>query len=128
MERWSVRPIVTLDFALIVGAGTLLAAIEATLWWAGLAPAGLLAARATLTYFGLLLAAMPAVGAANASIAPATYVIAVVVVGRGSDVDHPAPWAWVAAIDGEPLALIAAVGTFALGALLYARASIHDLG
>jgi hypothetical protein len=128
MELWSVRPIAMLDFAMMLGAGVILVAVETALWWWGTAPAGLLAARATLTYFGLLLAAMPRLGPKLASMAPTTYVIAVVLAGRGTDVDHPAPWAWVAALDDEPIAMIAAVGAFVLGALIYARTTIHVPG
>jgi len=54
------------------------------------------AARALLVYGGFMLLASP-LGWRTATIAPAVYLLAVIVVGRGEDIFHPAPWAWIAA-------------------------------
>lgn len=101
LERRSLRPIASLDLALVLVPMALLILSEVTLATVGLAPAGAIAATATATYVGMLLAAVPFLGWRNASVVPVTYLIAVIIAGRGADADHPAAWAWIAMPDGS---------------------------
>jgi hypothetical protein len=119
MEQRSVRPVAMLDLGLVLTAGIAVAAIEVTVRASGVSPAGLIAARATVTYIGLLLAAVPLVGWGNASMAPVAYFVAVVIAGRGSDADHPALWAWIAGGEDDAFSLIAALATLGAGIVVY---------
>jgi len=96
IESVSVRRVRILDLLLAVVAIGGTATVALAMHEAGVAPAGLVAARALLVYGGFMLLASP-LGWRTATIAPAVYLLAVIVVGRGEDIFHPAPWAWVAA-------------------------------
>jgi hypothetical protein len=97
LEGTGVRGIRRADLALAVVASAVVVLVAVVLHWAGLAQAGLVAARATLTYLGFLLLAVPFVGWRLAPVAPALFLLAVAVFGRGEDILHPARWAWIAA-------------------------------
>ena len=96
LESVSVRRVRTLDLMLAVAAIGGTATIAFAMHAFGMAPAGIVAARALLVYGGCMLLASP-LGWRTATIAPAAYLLAVIVVGRGDDMFHPAPWAWIAA-------------------------------
>lgn len=96
IELVSVRRVRILDLLLAVVAIGGTATVALAMHQAGVAPAGLVAARALLVYGGFMLLASP-LGWRTAMIAPAVYLLAVIVVGRGEDIFHPAPWAWIAA-------------------------------
>ena len=119
LEQRSLRPVALLDLGLILLVGAGASVVEFTLWVGGAAPAGLIAARATLTYIGLMLAAVPRTGYGNASLLPVVYFMAVVIVGGGGDVAHPALWAWIAAPDEDPVALVLALTSLTVGVLVY---------
>lgn len=119
MEQRSVRPVAMLDLGLVLIAGIAVAASEVILRASGLSLVALIAARATVTYIGLLLVAVPLVGWGNASMAPVAYVVVVVIAGRGSDAEHPAVWAWIAGREDDAFSLIAALTTFAVGIVVY---------
>jgi hypothetical protein len=63
----------------------------------GMADAGLVAARAVVSYLGFLLLAAAFAGWRLAPVAPALFLLAVAVFGRGEDIEHPARWAFIAA-------------------------------
>lgn len=119
MEQRSVRPVALLDIGLTLAACLGVAVVEVMLRASGASPAGLIAARATVTYAGLMLAAVPLVGSGNASMLPVAYLIAVVIVGGGGDVDHPATWAWIAAREDDAGSAIAALASLAVGTGAY---------
>lgn len=119
IEQRSVRPIGQLDLALFLGLGVGVAILAALLQLAGMAPVGFIAARATITYVGLLLAAVPVIGWERASIVPVAYVVAALIFGGGSDVDHPAAWAWIASLEDDLFSTTACLTVLALGILLY---------
>jgi hypothetical protein len=119
MEQRSVRPVAMLDLGLILTAAITVAAASVTLRVSGASPAGLIAARAIVTYVGLLLAAVPVVSWANASFVPVAYLVGVVVAGRGDDAEHPAVWAWIASREDDAFALVAALATLAAGIVIY---------
>ncbi len=121
MEQRSVRPVAMLDLGLVLIAAITVATGAAALRAADLSPVGLIAARATVTYTGLMLAAVGFVGWANASMAPVVYFVAVVIAGRGSDVEHPAIWAWIAAREDATFSLAAALVTLATGIIVFLR-------
>jgi hypothetical protein len=102
LEATGVRAIVWADLALAVVASAAVALVGGALHEAGMADAGIAAARATLTYLGLLLLAVPFVGWRLAPVAPALLLLAVAAFGRGEDIAHPAPWAWLAADGADP--------------------------
>jgi hypothetical protein len=97
LEAVGVRPIRLLDLALALGAAGAASIIAGLLVLSGLAPVGLVAVRAMLVYTGILLLTQPVVGWRIATLAPALYLLAVAVLGRGEDIFHPAAWAWIAA-------------------------------
>lgn len=97
LEQSGVRPLVAGDLAFAAAACGLVAALGAALHAAGLADAGLAAARATLVYLGLALLAVPFWGWRLAPVLPALFLLAVAVFGRGEDIEHPARWAFIAA-------------------------------
>ena len=98
----------------MLAAGTTTVAAVA-LAQAGVAQAGLVAGRDVLVYLGLMLAAYPFTGWRVASIVPVVYVLAVAVFGRGEDIYHPAPWAWIAADGHDQASWVATFGVLALG-------------
>jgi hypothetical protein len=119
LESVGVRPVRLLDFALAICAVGGTAAVGLTMQQVGVAPTGAVAARAELVYLGLLLFASPLAGWRMATIVPTVYLLAVVVVGRGEDIIHPAPWAWIAAESGNPRSwwlsltvLVAGIGAY----------------
>lgn len=106
LEAVSTRPIKAFDLTIacaVIGATAIAAA---ALFVAHIAPTGLVAARALLVYLGLVLAAVPFGGWRLAAVAPTVYLTAVVVMGRGEDVAHPAVWAWIAADGADTLSWI----------------------
>lgn len=111
LEFTGVRGIAWADLALAVLATAVVALVAVLLHAAGMANAGVVAARATLTYLAFLLLAVPFVGWRLAPVAPALFLLAVAAFGRGEDIVHPARWAWIAADGADPLswALTAAV-------------------
>lgn len=119
MEQRSVRPVAFLDLGLVLAFGLGLAAIEMALRGLGIAPAGLIAARATVTYVGLLVVSVPIVGWGQSSMVPVAYLVAVLIGGRGSDVDHPTFWAWIAAVEDDPLSWIVALAMLSIGTIVY---------
>jgi len=121
LETASTRPIAVLDISLVLGAGLGVAAADVVLHAAGIAPAGSIAARASVTFIGFILASVPFIGWRHASTVPAIYFVAVVVAGRGADVAHPAPWAWIASPDSDDWAMIAAAATLLIGTAIYLR-------
>lgn len=97
LESVSARSISVLDLALaLLGVG-MTSAAALGLQAAGLAPAGVIAARAALVYLGLMLMTHAFGGWRIASLAPAVYLLGVIMMGRGEDIRHPATWAWIAA-------------------------------
>lgn len=122
-ERVSSRPVWLLDVATVLGFGLLPALAMGGLRLAGLAPAGGIAARASATFLGAMLLIQPIAGWRRAALAPVVLFVAVVIAGRGDDIDHPAPWAWIAALDSDPSAWLASGIVLAAGVavLLVAR-------
>lgn len=119
MEQRSVRPVALLDLGLVLSVGLGLAAMEIALRGLGIAPAGLIAARAAVTYVGLLVVSAPLVGWGQASMVPVAYLGAVLIGGRGTDVDHPTFWAWIAAVEDDPLSWIAALAMLCMGIIVF---------
>ena len=103
LEATGVRGIALADLALAVAASAVVVLVAVVLHWAGLAQAGLVAARATLAYLGFLLLAVPFLGWRLAPVAPALFLLAVAAFGRGEDILHPARWAWLAADGADPV-------------------------
>lgn len=118
LEAGGVRALRGLDFALAVLAVGAMVGIAVLLERIGLAPAGLITARAGLVYVGLLLLLSP-LGWRLATFAPALYLLAVAVVGRGEDINHPAPWAWIAAPPDSQASWVLSAGVVALGVASY---------
>jgi hypothetical protein len=103
LEFTGARGITWADLALAVGASAAVVLVAVVLHTAGLANVGIVAARATLTYLGFLLLAVPFVGWRLAPVAPAVFLLAVAAFGRGEDILHPARWAWIAADGADPV-------------------------
>jgi hypothetical protein len=103
LEATGVRGIALADLALAMAASAVVVVVAVALEGAGLAQAGLVAARATLTYLGFLLLAVPFVGWRLAPVAPALFLLAVAAFGRGEDIVHAARWAWIAADGADPV-------------------------
>jgi hypothetical protein len=120
LEATGVRAIATADLALAVGVSAAVALAVAALHQAGLADAGIAAARATLTYLGFLLLAVPFVGWRLAPVAPALFLLAVAAFGRGEDIAHPAPWAWLAAEGTDPVSWMLTAAVLLVGVAAYA--------
>lgn len=118
LESVSIRPVRLLDFLLAVASVGLVAILALLLALLGMAAAGGIAARASLMFLGLLLAFAP-FGWHLATLSPTLYVLAVAVAGRGEDILHPAPWAWIAAPVGDGLSWVLSVLVLAVGILLY---------
>jgi hypothetical protein len=125
-ERVSPRAIWFFDLMLVLGFGLGVILVALGLRLIGIAPAGGIAARALATFLGAMLIAHTLGGWRMASVAPVVVFIAVVIAGRGVDIDHPAPWAWIAAPEGDVGASIMSVVALVVGTGL-AFAS-HDNG
>ncbi len=97
LESTGVRPIKWADLAITLVATGVVALVAVLLHAVGMADAGLVAARAVLTYLGFLLLAAAFAGWRLAPVAPALFLLAVAVFGRGEDIEHPARWAFIAA-------------------------------
>ena len=122
IEAVGVRPVSWADLALAVVATAVVGLVAVALHAAGMADAGVVAARAALTYLGFLLLAVAFVGWRLAPVAPALFLLAVAVFGRGEDIEHPARWAWIAAEGSDPAswaltALVVAAGVAAYAAI-----------
>lgn len=115
-ERISPRIIWLWDLLLVLGFGLGVALVALSLRLTGLAPAGGIAARAMATFVGVMLFAQPIRGWRTASLAPVVLFVAVVIAGRGEDIFHPAPWAWIAAPENDAGASVFSVVALALGA------------
>jgi hypothetical protein len=114
-----VRGIAWADLGLAVAASGVVVLVAVALHWAGLAQAGLVAARATLIYVGFLLLAVPFAGWRLAPAAPALFLLAVAAFGRGEDILHPARWAWVAADGADPVSWTITGAVFLAGIVAY---------
>lgn len=117
-EFISPRRIWLWDLLLVLGFGCGVAMAELGLRLSGLAPAGGIAARATATFLGLMLMSQPIAGWRTASVAPVIAFVAVVIVGRGEDIAHPAPWAWIAASEDDVVAALLSLFVLALGSVI----------
>ena len=126
LEQRAVRPIAWADLGLILTLVLGVAATEVVLYAAGITPPGLVAARAVLTYTGMMLAAASFTGWRSAAIVPVVYFTVVLVIGGGSDVENPAPWAWIGAPDASSVAMTAAVATFLIGVTMNARWALRQ--
>jgi hypothetical protein len=104
---------------LLVFTVTLTSVAALAMQQAGLALAGSVAGRDVLVYLGIMLVAYPLVGWRVATLAPAAYVLAVAVVGRGEDVVHPASWAWIAADGNDRSSWVLTVISLAVGISVY---------
>jgi len=127
LEIVGVRAVRALDLALAILAVGFTVGTALLLEKVGIAPAGAITARAGLVYLGLLLLASP-LGWRLATLAPAIYLLAVAVAGRGEDMYHPAPWAWIAAPVDNRASWILSVGVMAIGLASYLiapRTSTH---
>lgn len=118
LEAVSIQPVRLLDFVLAVASVGLVAILALLLMRLGIAPAGGIAARASLVFLGLLLASAP-FGWHLAALSPTLYVLAVAVAGRGEDIIHPAPWAWIAAPVEDGLSWLLSALVLAVGVLFY---------
>ena len=119
LEGTGVRGIARADLALAGLASAVVVLVAVVLHWAGLAQAGLVAARATLTYLGFLLLAVPFVGWRLAPVAPALFLLAVAAFGRGEDILHPARWAWLAADGADPVSWTLTAVVLVVGIVAY---------
>jgi hypothetical protein len=54
-----------------------------------------------------------------APVLPALYLLAVAVFGRGEDIEHPAPWAFIAALTADPLSWALTAIVLAAGLVVY---------
>jgi hypothetical protein len=112
------RMLRALDLALAVLAVGFMVGIAVLLEQVGVAPAGLIAARSGVAYVGLLLLLSP-FGWRVATLAPALYLLAVAVVGRGEDIYHPAVWAWIADPADSGLSWVLSASVVTLGVVTY---------
>ena len=119
LEATGVRGIALADLALTVAASAVVVLVAVVLHWAGLAQAGLVAARATLTFLGFLLLAVPFVGWRLAPVAPALFLLAVAAFGRGEDIVHAARWAWLAADGADPVSWTLTAVVLVVGIVAY---------
>ena len=119
LEATGVRPIPWADLALAVLATAVVSLVAVMLHAVGLADAGLVAARAALTYLGFLLLAVAFVGWRLAPVAPALFLLAVAVFGRGEDIEHPARWAWIAAEGADPFSWAITATLVVVGVVAY---------
>jgi hypothetical protein len=117
-ESISPRPIWLLDVLTAVGLGLTVVLGTIALRVAGVSPVGGIASRALLTYLGVTFMVQPFAGWQRASLAPVVLFIVVVIAGRGPDIDHPAAWAWIAALEDDAAAWAFAMLAFAVGLAL----------
>ncbi len=118
LESVSVRRVRALDLMLSLAAIGGTATIALAMHESGMAPAGLVAARDIVVYGGFMLLASP-LGWRTATVAPAVYLLAVIVVGRGEDMFHPAPWAWIAADETSRAAWLLTAAVAGMGIAAY---------
>lgn len=119
LEGTGVRGVRWADLSLAVLATAVVSLMAVVLHAAGMADAGLVTARAALTYLGFLLLAVAWAGWRLAPIAPALFLLAVAVLGRGEDIEHPARWAWIAADGADPISWALAAIVVAAGVIAY---------
>lgn len=117
-ERISPRRIWLWDFLLVLGFGVCVALVALAFRLTGLAPAGAIAARAMATFLGVMLFAQSIGGWRTASLAPVALFVAIVIAGRGEDINHPAPWAWIAASEDDVGAAVLSVIVLAIGSVV----------
>lgn len=122
LEATGVRAISSFDLALAILATAVVALVAVVLHAVGMADAGVVAARAALTYLGFLLLAVPFVGWRLAPVAPALFLLAVAAFGRGEDVLHPARWAWLAADGADPVSWALTTVVLVAGTAIYIAA------
>lgn len=115
LESVSVRPIHAFDLLLAAFAVGSTFAAALAMQQAGLALAGSIAARAVLVYLGFMLLAYPLASWRIATIVPAIYLLAVAIIGRGEDINHPAWWAWIAADGGDPSSWVITIALLGAG-------------
>lgn len=125
LELVGVQPVRLLDLVLATVAVGVTALVALALQQTGLAPAGAVAARAELVYLGLLLFAYPFAGWRIATVVPAIYLLAVVVMGRGEDIIHPAAWAWIAAQGGDMRSWLLTLAVLGAGLLAYSALPVR---
>lgn len=119
IEAVAVRPVRALDFSLVAVAIVSASAASALVNAVGLAPVGLAAARACLTYAGLLLFGRSLADWRVAPLLPTAYLALVAVVGGGEDIIHPAWWAWIAADPSDAASWFLTVAMLAAGTATY---------
>ena len=119
LESTGVRPIKWADLAITVLATGVVALVAVLLHAIGMADAGLVAARAVVSYLGFLLLAAAFAGWRLAPVAPALFLLAVAVFGRGEDIEHPARWAFIAARGDEPLSWLLTTIVLVVGVAAY---------
>ena len=118
-EGTGVRRIALADLATAGIACGLVVVAGAALHAVGIADAGLVAARATLVYLGLMLLAVPFWRWRLAPVTPSLFLLAVAVFGRGEDIEHPARWAFIAAQGDDPLSWLMTAAVVAAGVAAY---------
>lgn len=121
LEACTTRPVVLYDVLLILATMASCLVPILLLTQLGLAQEGVRAARSLVTSTGILLATGAVGNWTLASITPLTYLVLVLVAGRGPDDAHPAPWAWIAAPAGDPQALALAVASVVVGLAMMSR-------
>ena len=123
LESTGVRPIARGDLAIAVLATAVVALVAVLLHAAGMANAGVVAARATLTYLGFLLLGAAFAGWRLAPVVPALFLLSVAVFGRGEDIAHPARWAWIAAEGADSVSWALTALVVVAGVLAYLTVS-----
>lgn len=119
LEATGVRPVTWADLMLAVLATAAVALVALALHAVGMADAGVATARAALTYLGFLLIGAAFAGWRLAPVAPALFLLAVAVFGRGEDIEHPARWAWIAAEGADPASWALTAIVVAVGVVVY---------
>ena len=122
LESTGVRPIKWADLAITLVATGVVALVAVLLHAVGMADAGLVAARAVLAYLGFLLLAAAFAGWRLAPVAPAMFLLAVAVFGRGEDIEHPARWAFIAARGDDSTSWLLTVVVLVVGVSAYLAA------
>jgi hypothetical protein len=122
LESTGVRPIKWADLAITVLATGVVALVAVLLHAIGMADAGLVAARAVVSYLGFLLLAAAFAGWRLAPVAPALFLLAVAVFGRGEDIEHPARWAFIAARGDDSSSWLLTVIVLVVGVAAYLAA------
>jgi hypothetical protein len=128
-ERTSPRSMWIADLSVVLALGVITIVFALALRIAGVAPAAGIAARALATFLGVMLIAYPITGWRTASLAPVVLFLVVVIAGRGTDIDHPAPWAWIAAPEADGASAVTSGLILALGTgLALARGGRTPIG